>query len=170
MSDVVKYIEISPNINEVFIAFTLLDPEDNAIDLDVGRISVYSTLYDAMTTTQAEFDQFADRCDHLREVMEWHSDGTGGAVANTRADRHAIIRLPLKEGRVLPCVECNRETEISRNPGHYYMLRDELWASIIPDTKGILCISCVEHRLGRSLTDEDFTLSPTDMMKRYNIV
>jgi hypothetical protein len=154
MNEAVKHIEVNSNLREVFVAFTLLDPEGTAIQLDEVGISVYSTLDDAMTTTQAEFDQWADSFDYDREGIEWHNDGDGGAVAYTRTNKHVIMRLPIKEGRVLPCVQCNRETVISKNPGHYYMLRDELWASIMPDEKGILCIPCVEQRLGRGLTDE----------------
>lgn len=41
----------------------------------------------------------------------------------------------------------------------YYMIRDELWmAAGMRD--GFLCIRCLENRLGRRLTPEDFTKVP----------
>jgi hypothetical protein len=44
----------------------------------------------------------------------------------------------------------------SRAIDEYYMLRNEVWAHVNPDIDGQLCISCVEHRLGRTLTAADF--------------
>jgi len=42
--------------------------------------------------------------------------------------------------------------------GHHepYMIQDELWLSIMPNRKGSLCFDCVEKKLGRKLTIEDF--------------
>lgn len=37
------------------------------------------------------------------------------------------------------------------------MLRDEVWAEANPDIDGQLCISCLERRLGRTLTVADFS-------------
>lgn len=37
------------------------------------------------------------------------------------------------------------------------MLRDEVWLSANPQGSGMLCIRCLEARLGRSLKPEDFT-------------
>lgn len=38
----------------------------------------------------------------------------------------------------------------------YYGLHKWLWVLINPEVKGMLCISCVEKRLGRELTIADF--------------
>jgi hypothetical protein len=40
------------------------------------------------------------------------------------------------------------------------MIHDELWARVNPKKKGMLCIGCVEVRLERELTPEDFTDVP----------
>lgn len=38
----------------------------------------------------------------------------------------------------------------------YYMLTDETWYKIHNSQKGMLCIGCVEARLGRKLNKSDF--------------
>jgi hypothetical protein len=60
------------------------------------------------------------------------------------------------------CMDC-RSTE---SGGHDYMLRDEIWLSIVPDRLGLLCLSCVEKRLGRRLSEDDFLFTPPEMMAR----
>jgi hypothetical protein len=52
------------------------------------------------------------------------------------------------------CLDCKINTDAI---DEYYMLRNEVWAEANPDIDGQLCISCVEHRLGRTLTAADFT-------------
>ena len=37
------------------------------------------------------------------------------------------------------------------------MIHNELWAQANPQINGMLCIGCLEIRLGRTLTSEDFT-------------
>lgn len=40
----------------------------------------------------------------------------------------------------------------------YYMVHDDIWRSVAGDSlEGMLCIGCLEDRLGRRLTAEDFT-------------
>jgi hypothetical protein len=50
------------------------------------------------------------------------------------------------------CVDCKYNT----CHDEYYMVTNEIWreAKMI---KGMLCISCLEKRLGRELIPEDFT-------------
>lgn len=38
----------------------------------------------------------------------------------------------------------------------YYMLVDEVWYSVHDSGEGMLCIGCIEKRLGRELTPADF--------------
>jgi hypothetical protein len=60
------------------------------------------------------------------------------------------------------CRKCGIDT---LKIGEIYMLRDELWQLAIergrvpgkPGFEGMLCIDCVEGRLGRRLVYEDFT-------------
>jgi hypothetical protein len=52
------------------------------------------------------------------------------------------------------CLDCGINTDAI---DEYYMLRNEVWAQANPGIDGQLCIGCVEHRLGRTLTAADFT-------------
>lgn len=47
-----------------------------------------------------------------------------------------------------------------QNPD-YYMLKEGVWLAAAK-TEEVLCISCVEQRLGRELTREDFTDAPVN--------
>lgn len=53
------------------------------------------------------------------------------------------------------CRDCGADTEAL---GEFYMLRDEVWGEtgMGPD-EGMLCVGCVEGRLGRRLGPADFT-------------
>lgn len=42
----------------------------------------------------------------------------------------------------------------------YYMVTDEVWSAAWPEHRGMLCIGCLEARLGRTLTASDFTDAP----------
>jgi hypothetical protein len=53
------------------------------------------------------------------------------------------------------CRDCHVDTH---NIGHYYMVTDELWAaSGMKPNGGMLCLGCLEQRIGRPLTVDDFT-------------
>lgn len=41
--------------------------------------------------------------------------------------------------------------------GEYYMVHNELWDKAYPEHDGMLCIACLEKRVGRALTRDDFT-------------
>lgn len=52
------------------------------------------------------------------------------------------------------CLDCGVDTdEIKEN----YMVTEDVWLTAHPDDDGKLCIGCLEARLGRQLTTEDFT-------------
>lgn len=59
------------------------------------------------------------------------------------------------------CMDCGIDTAGSiqpRTPSEYYMLHYKLWEEAVakPDRGRMLCIGCVETRLGRKLTKADF--------------
>lgn len=59
----------------------------------------------------------------------------------------------LKENQ---CVDCAVDTwEIAE----YYMVTDDVWRWYGAGP-GMLCIGCLERRMGRSLTAADFTMAP----------
>lgn len=42
----------------------------------------------------------------------------------------------------------------------YYTVHDEVWLAAHPADHGLLCIGCLENRLGRALTADDFPCYP----------
>lgn len=58
------------------------------------------------------------------------------------------------------CVDCKKNT----NEMHeYYMVHDDVWAkSGMEKRGGMLCVGCLEQRLGRTLTKKDFTKYPVN--------
>lgn len=58
------------------------------------------------------------------------------------------------------CVDCGVDTgRISE----YYMLLDEVWAAA-GNIRGMLCIGCLEARLGRQLSARDFSDAPLNFI------
>lgn len=56
--------------------------------------------------------------------------------------------------RRLDCLDCGIDTYVI---GEYpYHLRDELWHAVVPGGRGMLCLGCLEVRLGRPLRQKDF--------------
>ncbi len=45
------------------------------------------------------------------------------------------------------------------------MVRSNIWKKANPKIKGMLCIDCLETRLGRKLTKSDFTKAPINTGK-----
>lgn len=50
------------------------------------------------------------------------------------------------------CLDCKMDTK-----SEYYVIKISLWKIVNPNIKGMLCIGCLEQRLGRVLTKDDFT-------------
>ena len=73
---------------------------------------------------------------------------------------HIFDCTPLDE-RVFGCIDCGVCTNCN---GEYYMVYDEVWEAANPKRKGMLCIGCLETRLGRLLTKDDFTDAPVNDM------
>ena len=62
------------------------------------------------------------------------------------------------------CLDCGVNTA---DIGEYYMLTNEVWREAAPDEGelgGMLCVNCVELRLGRQLWPEDFMDAPLNYM------
>jgi hypothetical protein len=54
------------------------------------------------------------------------------------------------------CVDCGKDT--GGETGEYYMVYDQVWAaSGLGPNDGMLCLACLENRIGRPLTMGDFT-------------
>lgn len=57
----------------------------------------------------------------------------------------------LRSKRRFKCLDCRVDTS---KIGEYYVVHDFIWFSVA--NKGMLCIGCIERRLGRRLTPFDF--------------
>lgn len=62
------------------------------------------------------------------------------------------------------CLDCSVDTGKIHE---HYMLVDTTWFSIHASNRGMICIGCVEGRLGRSLTPQDFNNSHVNNPKLY---
>jgi len=52
------------------------------------------------------------------------------------------------------CVDCGKDT----SGGEYYSVRNDVWAaSGLAPNGGMLCLACLERRIERPLTGDDFT-------------
>ena len=67
---------------------------------------------------------------------------------------------------VYNCHNCSKDC-LKNKRIDYYMLNDDIWKSIHPNIAGMLCMDCVEKKLGRLLTKEDIKLCP--LTTRYNL-
>jgi hypothetical protein len=55
------------------------------------------------------------------------------------------------------CLDCRTETTFTKGNEEFYMVPDALWSKANPHIDGMLCIGCLETRIGRTLTsDENF--------------
>lgn len=58
-----------------------------------------------------------------------------------------------KSRRKWKCLDCSVDCG---KIGEHYMLADDVWFSIAESDRGMLCVGCLEGRLGRRLVSSDF--------------
>lgn len=63
------------------------------------------------------------------------------------------------------CLDCQVDTSQRTGISEYYMVLHRLWSSVVL-TSGMLCIGCLEKRLGRKLKPADFLPCPLNETKR----
>ncbi|GGK32816.1 HEAT repeat domain-containing protein [Nocardia camponoti] len=68
--------------------------------------------------------------------------------------RRLIPWIEVGRARAWECAGCAVDTQTI---DEYYMLQNALWESVSTEGERLLCIGCVEDRLGRTLTAADFT-------------
>jgi hypothetical protein len=61
---------------------------------------------------------------------------------------------------LLDCLDCGVDTAVICES---YMVRDDVWRAAHPAGEGILCVACLERRLGRELEFEDFVWLPINV-------
>ncbi len=65
------------------------------------------------------------------------------------------IKIQSDESKAFLCLDCGVDTGFE-----YYMIHDHLWLNVMPDREGMLCVGCLEDRLGRKLCSRDFPDMP----------
>lgn len=78
------------------------------------------------------------------------------------------IASPRRTASAELCCDCGVDTQAIHE---WYMVHYDVWlaaagnAWLTPDSYGMfLCVGCIEGRLGRSLTGDDFTSAPINTM------
>lgn len=59
-----------------------------------------------------------------------------------------------RSGRKWLCLDCG---ECTRSLKEHYFVREDVWFSVVDSETGMLCVGCLEGRLGRRLVGDDFT-------------
>lgn len=80
-----------------------------------------------------------------------------GKVADFRV-AHRIARLA--EGNYCTCIDCTVDTD---KIDEYYSVEEDVWQQAkTGELDGMLCIGCLEQRIGRPLTPADFIDAPVN--------
>jgi hypothetical protein len=66
------------------------------------------------------------------------------------------------------CLDCEQPTTFVKEGWEYYAVHDAIWFEANPKTEGMLCIGCLERRLGRVLVPADFKDVPINQRSRSN--
>ena len=113
--------------------------------------------YSATISVRAESQEAADRA-ALKLFHKWACDeGTKGLSLGFPPpwQEHECIDSDPEIDTRFCCVDCGKDTS---NSDEYYSVSDEVWdASGIAPHGGMLCLACLERRIGRLLVPEDFT-------------
>ena len=67
-----------------------------------------------------------------------------------------IINQALRDAFAFFCMDCEVDTSPNTGICEYYMVTDHVWQSEAAAEEGMLCIGCIEGRMGRQLEKEDF--------------
>lgn len=98
----------------------------------------------------------------------WFGKLHGGASSiPSRMAAHTAMRIAKEALQIFAdmartaCQDCMVDTIVTRN---YYMVHDRVWRKAHPKGRGMLCLPCLQARLGRKLTSQDFTDAPLNII------
>jgi hypothetical protein len=119
----------------------------------VRMLREYSATIAIRARSQAEADGAA-----LAAFAKWASEEGCQALPlgfPPPWEEHENIDREPEVDTAFRCVDCEKDTCES---GQYYSVVDDVWAaSGLAPNGGMLCLACLEGRIGRPLTKEDFT-------------
>lgn len=68
------------------------------------------------------------------------------------------------------CIDCDVDTDAI---DEFYMVQNELWEKAVPNQhdqeERVLCVGCLEARIGRTLIAADFTDAPVNKRGSYSL-
>ena len=109
------------------------------------KVVEYSASISIRAGSQAEADRMA-----LKAYYEWDGDEDFPPSWHVNEPIYHDAEIDTR----FRCVDCDFDTQGSE----YYMVDDELWAaSGMAPHGGMLCLACLERRIGRLLVIGDFT-------------
>lgn len=94
------------------------------------------------------------------EMIEWLHDDMGLSSVVTEMELAALLAETLVSVRDPFCTTCDVNT---MEVGEYYVVNHDLWKRYGVG-KGMMCIGCLEDRLGRELNPSDFADAPINSM------
>lgn len=96
---------------------------------------------------------------------QWSSIIVDGVLTNMVRLMRIFHRHGKKKFRkaAFLCMDCRQNVSAL---GDYMTIRDDLWKSIHPAVKGMLCKGCIEARLGRALDRGDIPSLPINYANR----
>ena len=91
-----------------------------------------------------------------KKVNNWYFEAMGPLELR---DLRLALQLMKKTDMGFHCMDCDVHTG---DIDEYYMVHDTVWLYANPAMDGMLCVGCLEERLGRVLTPDDFTDYPVN--------
>lgn len=95
----------------------------------------------------------------INEKTVIHEDVNGETI--TYFD-YAVAEAERSKDSPFECIDCGLNTMYA---GEYYMVNDAIWDAHV-GSGGMLCIGCLENRMGRILNSNDFTSAPINSINQ----
>lgn len=90
-----------------------------------------------------------------------------------RCGSTAYDRSKTRDGRIVRCTDCHGRCdgcgyETLKIPFEWYTVHDAVWAAAgLRTHDAVLCVGCLEERLGRRLTPDDFRAVPINRLDQH---
>lgn len=123
-----------------------------SVDAEIGGVTVSVALSDSSAANEPFFPLMCDHKHIDKETDDWiQCEDEATYVQVTDTDGAIGVQCKRHGPDDTLCIDCGVDTF----PGEFYMVRDDVWPIGYAD--GMLCIGCLEVRIGRQLTHDDFT-------------
>jgi len=111
------------------------------------------------------YDQLRVKHNRLAKMIfenGWHYDIIWSRCENNNMRFAKRLRQKRLKDIWFTCVDCGVNTH---DINEYYMVRDEIW-NLVGAGGRMLCIGCLEKKLGRQLIRDDFSYAPINSPNR----